>query len=230
MSNEIPVIAIDGPTGAGKGTVSRALAKMLDWHFLDSGALYRLVALRAMQEGADLEDPRVLAKVASRLNVEFSTAREVEVVCLNGENVTALLRTEECGSVASKIAPMSMVRAALLEQQRGFAIPPGLVADGRDMSTVVFPAAILKVFLTASAKVRAKRRYNQLKEKGIDVSLRGLSREIAQRDERDANRQIAPLKPAGDARVLDSTQLNPDEVIERIHGWLKDLGLQVGMN
>ena len=230
MSNEIPVIAIDGPTGSGKGTISRALAKMLDWHFLDSGALYRLVALRAMQEDADLEDPRVLAKLASRLDVEFSTAREAEVVCLNGKDVTALLRTEKCGSIASKIAPISMVRAVLLEQQRGFAIPPGLVADGRDMSTVVFPAAILKIFLTVSAKVRAKRRYNQLKEKGIDVNLRDLSREIARRDGRDTNRQIAPLKPAGDARVLDSTQLNPEEVVEKIRGWLEELGLRVGMN
>ena len=123
-----------------------------------------------------------------------------------------------------------MVRAVLLEQQRGFAIPPGLVADGRDMSTVVFPAAILKIFLTASAEVRAKRRYNQLKEKGIDVNLRDLSREIARRDGRDTNRQIAPLKPAGDARVLDSTQLNPEEVVEKIHGWLEELGLRVGMN
>ncbi|MED5535750.1 MAG: (d)CMP kinase [Pseudomonadota bacterium] len=230
MSNEIPVIAIDGPTGSGKSTISRALAKMLNWHFLDSGALYRLVALRAMQEDANLEDPRVLAKLASRLDVEFSTASEAEVVCLDGEDVTALLRMEECGSVASKIAPMSMVRAVLLEQQRGFVVPPGLVADGRDMGTVVFPAAILKVFLTASAKDRAKRRYNQLKEKGIDVSLRDLSREIARRDERDTSRQIAPLKPAGDARVLDSTQLNPEEVVERIHGWLEELDFRVGMN
>ena len=230
MSNEIPVIAIDGPTGSGKGTISRALAKMLNWHFLDSGALYRLVALRAMQEDADLEDPRVLAKLASRLDVEFSTAREAGVVCLNGKDVTALLRTEKCGSIASKIAPISMVRAVLLEQQRGFAIPPGLVADGRDMSTVVFPAAILKIFLTASAEVRAKRRYNQLKEKGIYVSLRDLSREISRRDGRDTNRQIAPLKLAGDARVLDSTQLNPEEVVEKIHGWLEELGLRVGMN
>jgi len=224
MGESAPVIAIDGPTGSGKGTISRGLARTLGWHLLDSGALYRLVALQATREGVDLKAPAALAEVAAGLDVEFSAAGKPEGVRLNGEDVTAQLRTEQCGAIASEIAAMPAVRAALLERQRAFAVPPGLVADGRDMGTVVFPDATLKVFLTASAEARAERRYNQLKEKGIDVSLPDLSREIARRDKRDANRQIAPLKPADDARVLDSTRLSPEEVGDRIRGWLEESG------
>lgn len=222
----MPVIAIDGPTGSGKGTISRALARTLGWHLLDSGALYRLVALSATREGVDLEDTEAVAEVAGKMDAGFSAAGESEVALLNGEDVTDLLRTEECGAIASQIASQPAVRAALLGRQRAFALPPGLVADGRDMGTVVFPNASLKVFLTASAQERAKRRYKQLKDKGIDVSLPDLSREIARRDERDANRQIAPLKPANDARVLDSTGLPPEEVGAMIEGWLEELGLR----
>ena len=226
MTDHVPVITIDGPTGSGKGTISRVLARTFGWHLLDSGALYRSVALSASRKGVNLKDPKAVADVASGLDVVFSTAGEVEAVRLSGEDVTALLRTEDCGAIASEVASMPAVRAALLERQRGFAVPHGLVADGRDMGTVVFPDAMLKVFLTASADTRAERRYNQLKEKGIDVSLRDLSREIARRDERDANRQIAPLKPADDARVLDSTGLSPEEVGARIQRWLEGLGLR----
>ena len=221
----VPILAIDGPTGSGKGTLSRALARRLGWHLLDSGALYRLVALGARLEGVDVGDPGALAALARRMEVAFSAADESETARLNGEDVTQLLRTEDCGALASEIASMPAVREALLARQRRFAVLPGLVADGRDMGSVVFPNATLKVFLTASARARAERRYNQLKEKGIDVSLPDLSREIARRDERDANRQIAPLKPADDARVLDSTTLSPVEVVARIESWLGEMGL-----
>ena len=221
----VPILAIDGPTGSGKGTLSRALARRLGWHLLDSGALYRLVALGARLEGVDVGDPGALAALARRMEVVFSAADESETARLNGEDVTQLLRTEDCGALASEIASLPAVREALLARQRQFAVPPGLVADGRDMGSVVFPNATLKVFLTASARVRAERRYNQLKEKGIDVSLPDLSREIARRDERDANRRIAPLKPADDARVLDSTTLGPVEVVARIESWLGEMGL-----
>ena len=226
MTDNVPVIAIDGPTGSGKGTISRTLARPFGWHLLDSGALYRLVALSATRKGVDLKDPQALAGVAAGLNAAFSATSEAELARLDGEDVTALLRTEECGAVASEIASIPAVRTALLDRQRGFSLPPGLVADGRDVGTWVFPNARLKVFLTASADARAQRRYNQLKEKGIDVSLPDLSREIARRDERDANRQVAPLKPADDARVLDSTGLNPQEVGARIQKWLAGLGLR----
>ncbi len=225
MTDPVPVIAIDGPTGSGKGTIARALAAALGWHLLDSGALYRLVALVATRQGLDVTDGAALAAAAASLDVAFSAAGESEEARLSGEDVTALLRTEECGALASKIASTPTVRAALLARQRDFARPPGLVADGRDMGTVVFPSAPLKVFLTASPQERAKRRYNQLKEKGIDVSLPDLSREIARRDERDANRRVAPLKPAMDARVLDSTGVSPEEVIARIRDWIERSGL-----
>ena len=170
------------------------------------------MALSAGLEGVDVKAPEALAAMARRMKVAFSAADESETARLNGEDVTQLLRTEDCGALASEIASLPAVREALLARQRRFAVPPGLVADGRDMGSVVFPNATLKVFLTASPRVRAERRYNQLKEKGIDVSLRDLSREIARRDERDANRRIAPLKPADDARVLDSTTLSSVEV------------------
>jgi len=225
MTERVPVIAVDGPTGSGKGTISRALANSLGWHLLDSGALYRLVALVAVRNDLDLTDSEALATAAAELSVVFSSASVSEEILLAGEDVTSSLRTESCGATASRIAAMPEVRAALLERQRAFAQPPGLVADGRDMGTVVFVNAPLKVYLTASPEERAQRRYKQLKEKGIDVSLAGLSREIARRDERDATRQVAPLKPADDARILDSTGLTPEEVIRKIQGWLNGLDL-----
>ena len=223
--NGVPVVAIDGPTGSGKGAISRSLAAVLGWRLLDSGALYRSVALKAGREGLGLNDPGALAAVASRMQVEFSPAQDPEAAFLDGVEVTALLRTEACGAVASRIAAIPEVRKALWARQRAFARPPGLIADGRDMGTVVFPEAGLKVYLTASPEERARRRYKQLIQKGIDVSLPDLSEDIARRDERDANRVVAPLKPAEDARVLDSTGLSPEEVIARIQAWLGETGL-----
>ena len=223
--NGVPVVAIEGTTGTGKGAISRSLAAMLGWRLLDSGALYRSVALRAGREGLGLNEPEALVATASRMQVEFSSALDPEAALLDGEDVTALLRTEECGAMASRIAAIPEVREALWARQRAFARPPGLIADGRDMGTVVFPEAELKVYLTASPEERARRRYKQLIQKGIDVSLPDLSEDIARRDERDANRVVAPLKPAEDARVLDSTGLTLEEVIARIRAWLGEAGL-----
>lgn len=221
----VPVVTVDGPSGAGKGTISRAIARRLGWHLLDSGALYRLTALAATEAGVDLDDEAGVARVAETMDVSFGDADGRELALLNGRDVTALLRTETCGEAASKVAALPAVRAALLARQRAFAVPPGLVADGRDMGTGVFPDAVLKVFLTASAEERAMRRYKQLKDKGISVSLHDLSWEISQRDERDAKRTVAPLLPAKDARVLDSTHLPPEEVTDRILKWLREAGV-----
>lgn len=223
MTSGAPVIAIDGPTGSGKGTISRDLARKLGWHLLDSGALYRLVALVAAQDSIALDDQEGLAGAAADMVVEFSSAQDTERVLLGGTDVTGQLRTEEHGAAASKVAALPLVRAALLKRQRAFARPPGLVADGRDMGSAVFPDAVLKVYLTASPEERALRRYNQLKEKGIDVSLPAVSREIGERDERDANRKIAPLKAAEGAHILDSTGITPQQVIERVQSWLAGL-------
>jgi CMP/dCMP kinase len=232
---DVPVVAIDGPSGSGKGTISRLLAARLGWHFLDSGALYRLVALAAERRGIALDaegeaaagrDER-LAAVAAGLDAEFLADGGAERVLLDGMDVTSALRTEACGDAASRVASIAAVRRALLGRQRAFARPPGLVADGRDMGTVVFPDALLKVFLTASPEERARRRHKQLIEKGIRVSLRDLSWEIAQRDQRDANRSVAPLRPADDARVVDSTSITPEEVIARIFPWLEDAGVSI---
>lgn len=223
MTDRVPVIAIDGPTGAGKGTISRGLARKLGWHLLDSGALYRLVALIAAQKSIALDDQRGLAAAAADMVVNFSPAEDAEQVFLDGTDVTTQLRTEEHAAAASQVALLPLVRAALLLRQRAFAQPPGLVADGRDMGSVVFPDATLKVYLTATPKERALRRYNQLKEKGIDVSLPAVSREIAERDERDANRKVAPLKTAEGAQVLDSTGITPEQVVARVHSWFAGL-------
>ncbi|MFO7287358.1 MAG: (d)CMP kinase [Gammaproteobacteria bacterium] len=223
----VPIVTVDGPSGSGKGTVSRALAKRLGWHLLDSGALYRVTALAAQRAGVDLGNEAEVARVAASLDVQFSEG-EQERVLLAGDDVTHELRTEQCGEAASKVAAMPAVRRALLDRQRAFAVPPGLVADGRDMGTGVFPDALLKVFLTASPEERARRRYKQLIEKGIDVNLHDLSREIAQRDERDANRPVAPLAPAADARIIDSTRMSPEEVTERILQWLREAGVMTG--
>lgn len=222
MSAKVPVVAIDGPTGSGKGTVSRGLAQRLGWHLLDSGALYRLVALAAQRQGLGLDDPQGLAGVAERMDVRFSAVGSDERIFLDGADVTAKLRTETRGREASQVGAHPPVRFALLQRQRQFAQPPGLVADGRDMGTVVFPQASLKVFLTADPAERAARRYKQLREKGISVSLATLSREIVERDQRDVGRPIAPLRPAVDARVLDSTGMSVGQVIDRIMAWLQE--------
>jgi cytidylate kinase len=221
------VVAIDGPSGSGKGTIGRLLAQKLGWHYLDSGALYRLAALAALRRHLDFGDARALAAAAANLDVRFTAAAAGERVYLDGEDVGEELRTERAGDAASKVAAIPEVRAALLQRQRDFAAPPGLVADGRDMGTVVFPDAILKVVLTASAEARAMRRHKQLKEKGIDVSLPDLSWDIAQRDARDANRTVAPFKPAPDAHVIDSTSLTPEEVVADILRRLEQIGVVV---
>jgi cytidylate kinase len=212
-----PVIAIDGPSGSGKGTVARRVAERLHWHLLDSGALYRLVALAGAGRGLDPADETGHAAVAQSLDVSFEVDDSGgERVRLEGRDVTRELRAETTGNMASVVATMPGVRAALLERQRAFAVPPGLVADGRDMGTVVFPAAPLKVFLTASAEERARRRHKQLKEKGLAANLPRLSQEILERDRRDAARTAAPLKPAVDAVVIDSTDMPVDDVVARI--------------
>lgn len=211
-----PVLAIDGPSGSGKGTISRLAAERLGWHLLDSGALYRVLALAARKHRVSPGDEDRLAVLARDLAVEFVAEGPEPRVLLAGEEVTQAIRSEQCGNDASRVAALPRVREALLARQRAFQRPPGLVADGRDMGSVVFPGAALKVFLTASAEERAKRRYKQLKEKGFDVSLSTLSREIAERDHRDASRPVAPLRPAQDAVVLDTTGVGIEEVLERV--------------
>lgn len=212
-----PVIAVDGPGGSGKGTVTQMLAKKLGWHLLDSGALYRLTALAAVRQGVSLDDETALVRVALSLDVAFepTPAGEPAKVILAGEDVTAEIRTETCGDNASRVAVMQPVRDALLQRQRDFRRAPGLVADGRDMGTVVFPDAPVKIFLTASAEERARRRYSQLKDAGVDVNIDALLEEIRVRDERDMNRSAAPLRPADDAQVIDSTGLSIEEVLDR---------------
>ncbi len=217
-----PVLTIDGPSGAGKGTVSRAVAERLGWHFLDSGALYRAAGLAASWAEIDLADAERLARCAADMDVHFvDRADDDPLVYVNGVEASAELRTETCGATASAIAALPRVRAALVDKQRSFRRPPGLVADGRDMGTVIFPDATMKVFLTASAAERAARRYKQLKQKGLDVKLDDLLREITARDERDANRPVAPLKPAADAVLVDSTGTSIDAIVEQVLALLR---------
>ncbi len=218
MNSPAPVITIDGPSGSGKGTVAGRLANDLKWRLLDSGALYRLLAFAAANHGVALDNEPLLSKLAAHLDVQFvgATNGKAASIILEGDVVTHAIRSEQVAAGASTVAALPAVRAALLERQRAFREFPGLVADGRDMGTVVFPDAPLKIFLTASAEERARRRYLQLKAKGDDVSLPRLLEEIRARDERDTQRAIAPLKPAADAIQLDSTELSIEQVLERI--------------
>ncbi|MFV2944320.1 MULTISPECIES: (d)CMP kinase [Pseudomonas] len=215
---QAPVITIDGPSGSGKGTVAGLLARRLGWNLLDSGALYRLLAFAASNHGVDLTNEELLKALAAHLDVQFLAAEEGQLqrIILEGDDVSNDIRNEHVGAGASQVAALPAVREALLQRQRAFRESPGLIADGRDMGTVVFPDAPLKIFLTASAEERARRRYLQLKAKGDDVSLSSLLDEIRARDERDTQRSVAPLKPAADAIQLDSTELSIEQVLERI--------------
>lgn len=206
----VPVIAIDGPSASGKGTIANLVARRLGFHYLESGALYRVLALVSLRE--DTLDEARLADVAGHMDIAFQGGE----VLLDDEDVSSHIRSEPCGLRASEVARLPSVRQGLLRRQRAFRRPPGLVADGRDMATVVFPDATLKIFLTASPEVRAERRYKQLKEKGIDANLRALSRDLQERDERDTKRAVAPLVPAPDSQVLDSSALSIEQVVERI--------------
>jgi CMP/dCMP kinase len=210
MSGAVPVIAIDGPSASGKGTIAKRVAERLGFHYLESGALYRLIALVSLDSGKRGEAE--LAQAASAMDIVFKG----NCIFLGNHDVTANIRDEACGLRASEIAGLPAVRAAMLARQRAFRRLPGLVADGRDMGTVVFPDAQLKVFLTASPEVRAERRYKQLIEKGMNANLRALSRDLQERDARDANRAVAPLVPAPDSQVLDSTALSIDAVVDKI--------------
>jgi CMP/dCMP kinase len=227
MNKPAPVVTIDGPGSSGKGTVGRLLARTLGWHFLDSGALYRALAFMMDQEKIAVEDKRGLEALTRKLNLEFefisepSNAYRVKVL-LNGKDVTQALLTESCGNRASEIAVFPQVREALLEKQRAFRKPPGLVADGRDMGSVIFPNAELKIFLSASVQERARRRYRQLKEQGINVSLGTIETELKARDERDEGRSFAPLKSAEDAILVDTTDVSIAKVVEHIEQLIRE--------
>jgi len=217
MPDSVPVLTIDGPSGSGKGTISRLVAAQLGWHYLDSGALYRAVGVAAGWAGVDLDDAGALVRCTFDTQVAFHEAADGELrVLVNGHDATDELRTETAGAAASAIAAIPEVRTALKDRQRAFRRAPGLVADGRDMGTVIFPDAAFKVFLTASAGERAERRYKQLKDKGVSVTMDGLLREILARDARDASRTVAPLRPAEDAVHIDTTGLGIDAVVERV--------------
>lgn len=210
--SRVPVIAIDGPAASGKGTVARMVAERLGFHFLDSGALYRLAGLAALRSGTDPGDEAAVTALARRLDIRF----QGEEIYLDGEPAAEAIRGEDCGNAASRVAVYPGVRAALLERQRAFRRPPGLVADGRDMASVVFPDAVLKLFLTASAEERALRRYKQLMDKGIRATMPALLQDIRERDARDSARGVAPLQQVSDARLLDTTSLSISQVVDRV--------------
>ena len=216
----------DGPSGTGKGTLAIRLIRATGWHLLDSGALYRVVAYAAQKRGVGLDSADALAMIASSLQIEFHVDNEAVQIRLDGFDISADIRSETAGSAASMVAAIPAVRAALLARQREFLRSPGLVADGRDMGTVVFPAAELKIFLTASPSVRAERRYKQLKQKGIDVNLARLSEDIAARDRRDEQREVSPLQPASDAIILDTTTLDIETVEESVLVLAQERGLR----
>ncbi|WP_293267635.1 (d)CMP kinase [Neptunomonas sp.] len=226
VNTSVPVITVDGPSGSGKGTVCRLLAENLGWRLLDSGALYRLTALAASHHGVRIEDEEALVVLAAHLDVQFSSRDDDIQIVLEGEEVTQAIRSESVGNDASVIAAIGSVRLALLERQRAFAELPGLIADGRDMGTVVFPEATLKVYLDASVEERATRRYNQLINKGLDASLEIILGDLQQRDARDMNRSVAPLKPASDALVLDSTSMSIEEVLSAVLEEVRHKGLR----
>jgi len=224
-----PIVAVDGPSGGGKGTLSALLAARLGWNLLDSGAMYRLVGLAAQRHGVDPADEDTIVTLAAHLDVRFEANKPGEParIYLEAEDVTDLVRTEEAGNLASRVAVIPAVRVALLGRQRAFCGPPGLVADGRDMGTVVFPDAVLKIFLTASAEVRAQRRYKQLNDKGLNVNLDALFQEIQARDQRDMERTVSPLKPADDAVIIDTSNIGIDEVLQQVCELCRSKGLAV---
>ena len=217
--HKIPVIAIDGPSASGKGTIAQLVAKKLGFHYLDSGALYRLVALKTVQSHADIHDTSLLAGIARNLHVVFDQGE----VYLDNQTVTDDIRAEQCGILASQLAAYPQVREALTERQRAFCQPPGLVTDGRDMGSVIFPDAILKIFLTASAETRAHRRYKQLIEKGISANIADLLQDIQKRDERDSHRSVAPLQQGADAKLLDTTSLTISQAQDTVLSWYNEI-------
>ena len=219
------MITVDGPSGSGKGTLAGLLAERLGWHLLDSGALYRIVGAQAMALGLELDDEAAIAGMAAGLDIRFEDDR----VLVDGEDLTQTIRTEAVSSAASQVAALEGVRQAIFELQRAMRCAPGLVADGRDMGTVVFPEADLKVYLEASPEVRAQRRYNQLKNKGLSVNLRALLASIRERDERDMRRAVSPLRPAQDAILVDSTELTIEEVLDRVLAEARTRGLANGI-
>lgn len=226
VSQHVPVIAIDGPSGSGKGGITHRLANELGFHILDSGALYRLIGLSARRKSIAFDEEAVLADLAANMDIKFVSTDDPEEpirVILEGEDVTLAIRTDEAGSDASKVAPLATVRDAIKALQQGFKQAPGLIADGRDMGTVVFPKADLKIYLTASAEARAQRRYKQLIAKDISVSLHDLFLSIQERDDRDMNRKVAPLVPAQDAHIIDSTNIGIDEVFAEVLALVKTI-------
>lgn len=228
MQDSVPIITIDGPSGAGKGTAARLVAERLGWHLLDSGAIYRVLALATQHHHISLDEEEPIVPIAAHLDVQFEIDNQGESkIVLEGEDVTNAIRTEEVGALASRVAAFPRVREALLRRQRAFRVEPGLVADGRDMGTVVFTDSPVKVFLTASAEERAERRFNQLKDKGFDVNIGRLLEDIRLRDERDRNREVAPLVPAEGALEIDSTELSIDQVVEKILGFAQEQLAQV---